>query len=114
MAKGYKTGGRSKGTLNKTTEAVTETLEALGCNPIERIARIAMDETAELGLRAQMYKELAQYVAPKRKGVEVTGEESDLRKGGFTLAAFLEQHDGMTVPPPCERVGMARDVIDVD
>jgi hypothetical protein len=39
------------------------------------MARIAMDETAELSIRAQMYKELAQYVAPK-KAIEVSGEEA--------------------------------------
>ncbi len=34
-----------------------------------------MDETAELSIRTQMYKELAQYVAPK-KAIEVSGEEA--------------------------------------
>jgi hypothetical protein len=38
------------------------------------MAKIAMDEKAELSLLAQMYKELAQYVAPKRKSVEVQAE----------------------------------------
>jgi hypothetical protein len=71
-----------------------------------------MGEIAELGLRAQMYKELAQYIAPKRKALEVTGEDGDPLKGEFTLAAFLAQHNGMTVGPPRERVGMARDVIE--
>ncbi len=35
---------------------------------------IAMDEGADLSLRAQMYKELAQYIAPKRKAVEMKTE----------------------------------------
>ncbi len=34
-----------------------------------------MDEKVEMNLRAQMYKELAQYVAPK-KAIEVSGEEA--------------------------------------
>jgi hypothetical protein len=34
-----------------------------------------MDEAAELSIQAQMYKELAQYVAPKRKAIEVRGED---------------------------------------
>jgi hypothetical protein len=34
-----------------------------------------MDETIEIGIRAQMYKELPQYVAARRKAVEVTGEK---------------------------------------
>ena len=33
-----------------------------------------MDEEADLSLRAQMYKELAQYMAPKRKAVEMQAE----------------------------------------
>jgi hypothetical protein len=51
-------------------------LEALDCNPIEGMARIAkkaMDE-GEFALAGTMYKELAQYVAPKRKSIEMTGE----------------------------------------
>ncbi|MGH8502637.1 MAG: hypothetical protein ACREVE_09220 [Gammaproteobacteria bacterium] len=32
-----------------------------------------MDQTVEVGVRAQMFKELAQYVAPKRKAVEMSG-----------------------------------------
>jgi hypothetical protein len=32
-----------------------------------------MDENVELSIRAQMYKELAQYVAPKRKAIEHSG-----------------------------------------
>jgi hypothetical protein len=30
------------------------------------MAGIAMDEAVEIGIRPQLYKELAQYVAPKR------------------------------------------------
>lgn len=71
MAKGYKTGGRSSGTVNKRTEDVIERLQALGRDPIEGMAKLAMDETIDLSIRAQMYKELAQYVAPKRKAVEM-------------------------------------------
>ncbi len=66
--------GRPKGSRNKQNLAVTDRLEALGCNPIEGMARIAMDESADLSLRGQMYKELAPYVAPKRKAVETQTE----------------------------------------
>jgi hypothetical protein len=83
MATGRKTGGRSRGTPNKRTQAVSEILEALSCDPIESMAKIAMDETVELSIRAQMYKELAQYVAPKRKAVEM---QSDVRTMHLTLA----------------------------
>jgi hypothetical protein len=38
------------------------------------MARIAMDETTDLSIRAQMFKELAQYMALKRKAVEMKAE----------------------------------------
>ncbi len=66
--------GRPKGSRNKQTLAVIDRLEAFGCDPIEGMAMIAMDESADLSLRAQMYKELAQYIAPKRKAVEMKTE----------------------------------------
>ena len=74
-----KTGGRVKGTPNKSTKAVIERLEDLDCDPIEgmaKIARQAMGE-GELAIAGQMYRELAQYIAPKRKAVEVSGPNGD-------------------------------------
>jgi hypothetical protein len=62
--------GRPKGTLNKRTVEVIEKLTALHCDPIEGMARIAMNENNAIELRAKMFVELAQYVAPKRKAVE--------------------------------------------
>jgi hypothetical protein len=44
------------------------------CDPITGMARIAMDENAPLEIRARMYTELAQYVAPKRKALEHSAE----------------------------------------
>jgi hypothetical protein len=40
------------------------------------MARIARDETTDLSIRAQMFKELAQYMAPKPKAVEMKGKVS--------------------------------------
>ena len=71
-----KTGGRKTGTPNKRTQDITALLDRLGCNPIEGMAHIAMDTFNPLEIRARMYAELAQYVAPKRKSVEIdTGEK---------------------------------------
>ncbi len=42
----------------------------IGRDPIEDMARLAMNETLEPSMQAQMYKELAQYGASK-KAVEV-------------------------------------------
>lgn len=137
MAKGKKTGGRTRGTPNKLTEAVQDTLRRLGCSPIEGLALISLrrvscgtciDEDGEptgmtryimpegkhaakckapngsphlsdrctcegigertclscfgtlrerigADLKFKADAELAQYVAPKRKAIEVTGED---------------------------------------
>ncbi len=90
---GEKRGGRQKGTPNKRTLAVAEKLEELGCDLIEGMTRIAMDENTEPALRAQMYKELAQYVAPKRKAIEVRGEEGQ----GF-IDAIREANSRRDIP----------------
>ena len=74
MAVGRKTGGRQIGTPNRKTVQVQRLLEQLGCDPITGMATIAMDEAAPVKVRAAMFKELAQYVAPKRKAVELSGE----------------------------------------
>ncbi len=39
------------------------------------MGQIAMDERIEVSIRVQVLKELCQYVAPKRKAVEVTGDK---------------------------------------
>ena len=100
---GERRGGRQTGTPNKRTMAVAERLEALGCDPIEGMAGIAMDETAELGLRAQLYKELAHYIAPKRKAIEVTGEDGGPVKTEMTVRELLDSINGQSLGPPSER-----------
>ena len=72
-----KSGGRAKGTPNKSTKDVIERLKELKCDPIEGMAEIAKQalKADDLSLAGQMYKELAQYIAPKRKAMEVTGAD---------------------------------------
>jgi hypothetical protein len=71
---GERRGGRQKGTPNKVTQEIVEKLRALGCDPLEGMARIAMDPESKPELRLKAYVELAQYVAPKRKALEMTGD----------------------------------------
>ncbi len=111
-----KTGGRKAGAPNKKSQEVIDKLEALDCDPIEGMARIALqaekdasdsfksiidgmnevitegDDDIEgvlnsifskhvkerrehLMLAGGMYKELAQYIAPKRKAIEMSGPD---------------------------------------
>ncbi len=71
-----KTGGRQKGTPNKNTQDIQAKLAAIGCDPILGMAEIAAEarSNGNLELAGSMYKELAQYVAPKRKAIEVQGD----------------------------------------
>ena len=73
MAAGFKTGGRQKGTPNRATQEIEAQLEALGCDPIAGMAKIAMSEESPPELRGRMYSELASYVFPKRKAIEHSG-----------------------------------------
>jgi hypothetical protein len=77
MALGHKTGGRKAGTPNRTIREISELLESLGHNPIEAMVCIATDPEASLELRSRMNAELAHYVYPKRKAVEVAGDQAN-------------------------------------
>ncbi len=58
MARGQKTGGRKAGTPNKRTLDVIERLDQLGCDPIEGMAKIALDPQNPVELRARMFSDL--------------------------------------------------------
>lgn len=100
---GERRGGRCKGTPNKKSAAVAEILAGLGLDPIKQMGQIAMDERVEVSVRVQVLKELCQYVAPKRKAIEVTGEDGGPVKTEITLSAWLDSHNGKTLGPPSER-----------
>jgi|TARA_R110002051_G_scaffold11297_2_gene41239 hypothetical protein len=63
--------GRPKGSLGEKTKAVQAKLDLIGCDPIEALANISMDNSNTPELRFQANKELAQYIAPKRRAIEM-------------------------------------------
>jgi hypothetical protein len=74
---GRKYGGRTKGTPNKKTQEILALIEDTGCmHPITGLAKIAQQTYDEGDFATSMgaFKELAQYVAPKRKAIEHSGE----------------------------------------
>jgi len=82
-----KTGGRKKGTPNKATLAVAEKLAAVGCDPVQMLARIAMEERQETGHRIRALIELCSYLYPKRAPVpELTQTDSQA-----TVKTIIEQ-----------------------
>ena len=66
-----KTGGRVSGTPNRKTHELAEKLEKLGCDPIGGLAQLAMNTETAPELRVRCYAELAQYVHPKRKAMDL-------------------------------------------
>jgi hypothetical protein len=91
MAEGRKTGGRQKGTPNKATQDVVVRLKELGCDPIAGMATLALDPNNSAELRGRMYSELAQYVAPKRKAVEIAADVGTV--AGFVVYGVPEAED---------------------
>lgn len=66
----------------------------LGCDPIEGLAKIALDPTTETSLRVRCFAELAQYVYPKRKAVDlVTPEDALLRVSVETIGNSVDFGD---------------------
>ena len=55
------------------TKLLAEKLKKKGIDCIDEMLKIA-DETENMDLRFAVYKEIAQYVYPKRKAVELTGD----------------------------------------
>lgn len=82
-----KTGGRKKGTPNKSTLAqrtVVAKLRASGKDPITFFSDLLRNERAPLELRFQAAKELAPYMHPKLSSIES-------RTGGKTHEDRLEE-----------------------
>jgi hypothetical protein len=71
---------------------VIDRLAALHCDPIEGMARLAMDKANPPELRGRMFAELAQYIAPKRKAVEHSGDGAMLE--ALLLKLDAEHVDG--------------------
>jgi len=53
-------------------ETVAARLLQLECDPIAGMAKLAQDETVPPVLRARMFAELAHYVAPRARAVDLT------------------------------------------
>lgn len=70
-----KTGGRKRGTPNRSTLLLREKLAQLNCDPIIELVNIARDPQTEVGQRAHIYSSLIRYTCPLPKPVSVDDEE---------------------------------------
>ena len=71
-----KTGGRQKGTPNRATLTLKEKLAAMGCEPLVEIAKMGMNEKNEIEIRERCFADIAPYLHPKLKPVDVSSDES--------------------------------------
>ena len=79
MAKGAKTGGRSKGTPNRATAAKAAAIAASGLTPLDFLLDLMRNEDAELGPRLDAAKAAAQYVHPKLQPVDGKSGSAEVR-----------------------------------
>ena len=75
-------GGRKLGTPNRATADVIAKLEALGCDPIEGMARVAMDEGKHPRAARQDVRRIGLLHPPKRKAIDHSSDGS--MSGGVT------------------------------
>ncbi len=77
------------------TAKVADRLAALGCDPIEILAKVAMDKNHAIELRVSCAKELASYVYPKLKAIEHTGLGGGAAEAQETGVQALRDHIAM-------------------
>ena len=82
MAIGRKTGGRKKGTPNKSKAGLIAAINEAypDYHPVLAMVRIANDEETSPEMKFQAHKEIAQYIEPKRKSTEISGLEVESLK----------------------------------
>lgn len=93
MAKGRKTGGRKKGTPNRTTAARQTEIAASGLTPLDYMLSVMRDEQADTATRLDAAVKAAPYVHPKLATIE--SKHSGLN-GGPTQAVYLVSDRPMT------------------
>ena len=77
MARGQKTGGRRKGSLNKSTRAIQEHVAALADNatPLDLLMSVYRNSDLPIELRVHAAAKAAPYVHRQLKSVEQSGED---------------------------------------
>jgi hypothetical protein len=70
-----KTGGRGKGTPNRTTSALKEKLASLNCDPVEEMVKLARDPKTETGTKASIFSQLLRHTSPIPKPVDDSNQD---------------------------------------
>lgn len=79
--KGLKTGGRTSGRLNKKSQAISDLIAKKypTYHPILSLVEIAQDTNNDVSLRLQANKEVAKYVCPQLKSIEIKEQQEETR-----------------------------------
>jgi hypothetical protein len=85
-----KTGGRTKGTPNRSTVALRERLAELGCDPVEELVKIAHDSVTERVLRANIYSLFLRYTHPIPRTAGNSDEDATTEESAMTLNDALK------------------------
>jgi hypothetical protein len=75
MARGFKTGGRQKGTPNKRTQEMLEEIISTGETPLEYMIRVMRDPEADVHRRDKMAQMAAPFPHPRLTAVEDASRE---------------------------------------
>ena len=74
MARGYKTGGRKRGTPNKVTQQIRDEIVGSGERPLEYMIRVMRDPSAPTERRDDMAKAAAPYIHARLAAIEHQGD----------------------------------------
>lgn len=74
MAKGRKTGGRQKGTLNRKNQEMQAKIEAEGITPLDYMLRLLRDDQQPRDMRFEAAKAAAPYIHPRLNATDHSGE----------------------------------------
>jgi hypothetical protein len=88
MAKGHKTGGRQKGSLNKATKEQREAVAQSGETPPEFMLRVMRDENADQARREAMAIAAAPYVHPRLASASVVSDNKHHHTGDVPKSCF--------------------------
>jgi len=86
-----KSGGRQKGTHNKSTVANVEKIKASGLTPLEYMIQCMHDESFPPDFRIDAAKAAAPYIHPKLTSVELKGNPNEPIEHHLTIDAFTSR-----------------------
>lgn len=96
MAKGQKTGGRTKGTPNKATAAKAAEIADSGLTPLDYMLGLLRDERQMPDVRLDAAKAAAPYVHPKLANVQIAGDPENPLQTITRIELVAPGHDDRT------------------